>query len=365
MTDCDKSGRQPEPWPEPVEGAALLDKIATEIQRYVVLTKEQADTVALWVVASHAFDLFWVFPRLFVSAPEKGCGKSTLLDVLSRLVPRPLPASNITVAALFRVIERDRPTLLLDEADSYARHSEDLRGVLNAGHRRDGAVLRCVGDAHEPRSFSAWAPVALAAIGNLPGTIEDRSIKINLRRRRPDEFVDALRLDRADALETLMRMAVRWVLDHAAELSKADPVMPAGIVNRAADNWRPLLAIADAARGGWPERGRQAATNPALDRASDTEAPGIMLLADLREMFNGEPRGVLFTAEIVNALHGREDRPWAEYHRGRPITAHQVAALLRPLGVPTNQTVRRGAVTAKGYRVTDLADAWARYLTPP
>src|SRR5439155_9748838 len=138
-----------------------------------------------------------------IGSPEKGCGKSTLLDVLSRLVPKPRGASGITAAALFRVIDAYCPTLLLDEADSYARDNEDLRGVLDAGHRRDGAVIRTVGEDHEPRQFSAWAPVALAAIGHLPGTIEDRSIKIGLRRRRPDEPIEPLRLDRTDALEKL------------------------------------------------------------------------------------------------------------------------------------------------------------------
>ena len=242
---------EPEPWPDPVDGAILLDELAAAIRRYVVLGAAEADAVALWVVAVHAFDAWPVFPRLFVNSPEKGCGKSTLLDVLSRLVPKPIGASGITAAALFRVIEAARPTLLLDEADSYARDNEDLRGVLDAGHRRDGAVIRTVGDDHEPRRFSASAPVALAAIGHLPGTIEDRSIRIGLRRRRPDEPAEPLTLDRIGKLEELARKAARWTADHAAELAAADPAMPEGVVNRAADNWRPLLSVADLAGGAW------------------------------------------------------------------------------------------------------------------
>ncbi|HZT88194.1 MAG TPA: hypothetical protein VFA12_09500 [Stellaceae bacterium] len=198
---------EPQPWPQPVDGVALIADLAAAIRRHVVLGIAEAGAIALWVVAVHAFDAWPVFPRLFVNSPEKGCGKSTLLDVLSRLVPKPLGASSITPAALFRVIEAARPTLLLDEADSYARDNEDLRGVLDAGRRRDGAVIRTVGDNHEPRQFSAWAPVALAAIGRLPGTIEDRSIRIGLRRRRPDETVEPLRLDRAGRLEELPRKA--------------------------------------------------------------------------------------------------------------------------------------------------------------
>lgn len=226
---------EPEPWPDPVDGAALVDALTTPIRRHVVLGEAEAGEVALWVAAVHAFNAWSIFPRLFINSPEKVCGKSTLLDVLSRLVPKPLGASSITAAALFRVIEATRPTLLLDEADTYARNNEDLRGVLDAGHRRDGAVIRTVGDNHELRQFSAWAPVALAAIGHLPGTIEDRSIRIGLRRRRADEAVEPLRLDRTAGLEELACKAARWAADHSAELAAADPAMPGGIVNRAAE----------------------------------------------------------------------------------------------------------------------------------
>ena len=159
-------------------------------------------------------------------------------------------------------------------------------------------------------------------------------------------------------------MATRWAADQATALAAADPDMPGGIVNRAADNWRPLLAIADLAGGDWPELARRAAATLTDDGTADADASGITLLADMRELFAAEPRGVLFTAEIVPALHTREDRQWAECQRGRPITSHQVAALLRPLGIATNQTVRRGAVTGKGYRAKWFADTW-RYLPPP
>jgi putative DNA primase/helicase len=169
--------RDPEPWPNPVDGAALLDNIVAELRRYVVFGAAAVDAVALWAVASHSFNQFVIFPRLFITAPEKGCGKTTLLDALSRLLLRGLSADNITAAALFRTIEAARPTLLLDEADSYLRDNEDLCGVIDSGHRRDGGVIRTVGENYEPRFFSTFAPVALAAIGGLPGTIEDRSIK--------------------------------------------------------------------------------------------------------------------------------------------------------------------------------------------
>jgi putative DNA primase/helicase len=352
---------EPEIWPDPVDGTALLDELTRAVRRYVVADRHEVDAVVLWSVAAHAYDAFAVFPRLFVTAPEKGCGKSTMLEVVSLIVPRALPASNITAAALFRTIEAAKPTLLLDEADTFAKDNEELRGVLDAGHRRDGAVIRLVGDSHEPRQFSVWAPVALAAIGRLPGTIEDRSIIVRLRRRRPDEEIASLRGGRALELETLARKVARWAADHPEEIASADPEMPAGIYNRAADNWHPLLVFADLAGGEWPERARQAAVE--LSRGGgDSESARVQLLADLRALFEAASSGVLFTKEILADLVKRDDRPWSEWKNGKPITGRQIAALLKPLGITTNQTVRRGIDHDKGYRRKDMEDAFERYL---
>jgi putative DNA primase/helicase len=351
------------PWSEPVDGAQLLDDISVEIRRYVVLSTAAAHAVALWVAVVHAFERFFIFPRLFITAPEKGCGKTTLLDVIARLVPRPLMASNISAAALFRVIEATRPTLLLDEADSYMRHNEDLRGVVDAGHQRNGAVIRTVGDEHEPRRFSVWAPLIIAAIRNLPGTIEDRSIQIQMRRRRADEEVASFRPDRTSKLDQLARQIARWAKDNGDALAKTDPAMPATIFNRAADNWRPLLAMAELAGDDWPDRARQAVIELSA-AADDAVSSGVLLLGDIRGLFHRDPPcHVLFTHEILDALQQDEDRPWPEWKNGQPITSRQLAALLKPYGIRP-QTIRRGARTDKGYRLDWFEDAFARYLEP-
>jgi putative DNA primase/helicase len=351
---------EPEPWPEPVDGAELLDAIVAGIRRYVVLDSAGTDAVALWILAVHEFDQFFIFPRLFIWAPEKGCGKTTLLIVIGFQVPRKLSADNITAAALFRTIEVGRPTLLLDEADTYMRNSEDMRGVVDSGHRRDGGVIRTVGDAHEPRRFSTWAAMVLAAIGHLPGTVEDRSIKIPMRRRRPDEPVASLRLDRPSEFEKLARMAARWARDHANELHAADPAMPGKIYNRVADNWHPLFAVADIAGGDWPERARNAALRLSLDD-EDSISKGVLLLGDLRGQFDSEPSGVLFTQDILTALRTDETRPWSEWKNDKPITDRQLAALLKPYKIKP-KTVRGGDQTDKGYRHEWFEDSFASYL---
>jgi hypothetical protein len=277
-----------DPWHDPVDGAELLDDITTTILRYLALPETTAQTVAVWVVHTHCYDAFTISPRLAITSPEKGCGKTTLLDVLSCMVARPLPACNAKVAAIFRVVEMTKPTLLMDEADTYFHDNDELRGILNAGHRKGGYVLRCEGDDLEPRMFSTWAPAAIAAIGKLPDTLNDRAVPCRMHRRKPSEKVKSFRIDRTDDLAVLARKAARWAADIEEFLRKADPDVGA-LSNRVADNWRPLLAIADAAGREWPARIQAASVKAA---SKDDPSTKVQLLKDIEAFFNdrGNPQ---------------------------------------------------------------------------
>nr|MBA2252818.1 hypothetical protein [Nitrospirales bacterium] len=179
---------------EPVDGPELLDEIVRFLSEYIILPPHGADAIALWAVYAHCFDQFDIAPRLALQSPEKRCGKTTVYELLIDLVPRALCTSNVTPAAIFRVIETAHPTLLIDEMDSFAESREELRGILNSGHTRGGAVvIRTVGEEHEPRAFSTWSPMALACIGRLPDTVEDRSIIIRMQRKAPTDKVTTLR----------------------------------------------------------------------------------------------------------------------------------------------------------------------------
>ena len=276
----------PEPWPEPVDGAALLRDLAAVLNRYVALPLHADVAAALWSVHAHALDAADTSPILALISPEKRCGKTRTLSVLGRLVPRPLPTSNITPASLFRSVDLYSPTLLIDEAETFLGEREELRGILNSGHYRDCAfVLRTTGDGHEVCRFSTWAPKVIALIGRLPDTLTDRSIVIPMRRRAPDEQVERLRLDRTGAFTELCRRARRWAADRLAELRAADPDVPSEMSDRAADNWRPLLVIADLAGGEWPQRARQAALS--LSGVADSQdGEREQLLGDIRAIFN-------------------------------------------------------------------------------
>lgn len=356
----------PEPWPEPVAGAALLSELQTTFERFLVLPAGAAVAFSLWVVFAHAHDAAEVSPLLVLVSPEKRCGKTTALSLLGALVPTGLHTSSITPAALFRGVELFGPTLLIDEADSFLKMREELRGILNSGHTRSGArILRAVGDNHEPRWFSTWAPKAVALIGSLPSTLEDRSILVPMRRKTSGEKVERLRQDRLGSeTQTLRSKAARWALDHLEMLRSIDPETPKELHDRAADNWRPLLAIAELAGGSWPETARRAARVLSAGATAEDSSMGVTLLGDLREIFEQAGTDRLFTSDILRELQHREERPWCEWGRSeKPITARGVAKLLKPFGVQPRQ-IRIEEATAKGYRREDLEDAFSRYLPP-
>jgi putative DNA primase/helicase len=294
------------------------------------------------------------------------CGKSTALALLGAVVPRPLPSANISPAAIFRAVEKYKPTLLLDEAETYMRDgNEALRGILNSGHTRAQAfVMRVEGDSLEPRLFSTWGPKAFSLIGRLPPTLEDRSITVPMKRKARAERVERLRLDRLPAeAEPLRQRAARWAADNIGTLKNADPDIPAELVrDRARDNWRSLLAVADGLGGTWPAKARRAALALAGGRPTEDTAR-ITLLDDIRGIFREQAVDRLPSGDLVKSLVELEDHPWPEWRDGHPLTATQLARLLKPFGIaPVKWRGEGGQRTWRGYQAADFQDSFDRYL---
>ena len=350
----------PDSWPDPVTGEEVLVELVRTLTRYLALSEGVATTIALWILFAHAHDAFPISPILAVTSPEKRCGKTTLLELVSSLVPCPLPSSSITAASLFRAVDQFRPTLLIDEADTFLGDRDELRGLLNSGHRRTLAVvIRTVGDQHEARAFSTWAPKVIALIGRLPDTLADRSIEVRMRRRTKDEHVERLRLDRLDELEPLRRRIWTWAQDNQEELQMMDPSLPDRLHDRAMDNWRPLVSIAEVVGGVWPKRARKAALLLSGQDPDEEESVSTLLLGDIRKLFGSSDR--LASTQITVGLARREDRPWPEFRKGSPITVRQVARLLKRFDVkPTH--MRIDGKTQRGYELADFKDAFSRYL---
>ena len=309
-------------------------------------------------------------PFLGITSATKRCGKSLLLELLAELVYRPMPVGGrVTSAALFRMIARDAPTMLLDEVDSYLRDDDELRGVVNGSQRRSGAFLvRCVGEDHEPRQFGTWCPKALAGIGDLPDTVRDRAIVVRMERRPPAVHLEHWRdRDRA-AVDTMRGQIARWAADRvdAAIARRSRVSFPSVLNDRARDAWEALLAIADESGGGWAgERGRAAlAAATIAGRAAKDEGGAVeMLLADLREIFeaDGWPDAIA-SATILERLVAMESRPWCEWRRGKPLSARGLANLLQRLEVvPRNHRFPSGT-QSKAYLQDELKPHWIAYF---
>ena len=355
----------------------ILDQIVALVRRFVVLTLDQAHTVALWVVHTHAIDAAEMTPYLAIGSATWRAGKTRLLEVLAQLVHTVWFTDRVSAAVLVRKIDKESPTLLLDEVDAALKvesdYSEALRGLLNSGYRRGGTASMCVGQgsAIGYKDFTTFCPKAIAGIGALPDTVRDRSIPIVLRRRLMTEPV--ARWHERDVLAEVGPLKVRvaqWAAGSIAALREARPDLPPELGDRAQDVWEPLLAIAEAAGPVWAAQARTAAR--ALSGTADARDILTELLQDIADLlYPPDPSddtvaplavdGIVGAKVLLDALIGLEGRPWAEWRRGQPMTTRGLARLLGPLEiVPARHTTLAGR--QRGYRCDVFEEAFSRYI---
>ncbi|WP_371612621.1 DUF3631 domain-containing protein [Streptomyces clavifer] len=363
---------------EPIDGAALLTEVEQFHRRFNVFPREAAYVaVALWDAHAHLLDAFDSTPRLAFLSPEPGSGKSRGLEIVETLTPNPMVAVNASAAALFRAVSSSegRPTILFDEIDTVfgpkAGDNEELRGFLNAGHRRSGVTYRCIGDGgnQSVQAFPSYTAVAVAGLGSLPDTILTRSVIIRMRRRARNEKVEAFRQRIHEKEGNALRDRLAGWADQVREqVTGAWPDMPEGVTDRPADVWEPLLAVADAAGGDWPARARTACVElVAAAQVDDKGSLGIRLLTDMRDhVLVGVDR--LPTIAVIDRLNALDDAPWADMG-GRPLDSRRLSKMLREYMTGDNEpivtrNIRTAGGILKGYFAADLADAWSRYCPP-
>lgn len=353
----------------PQETGAMLDQVRDFFTDFVVLPASQyADVVTLWTVQAHAIGSFDTSPRLIFKSPDKECGKTRALEVLEVLTPAPLVSINATIAAIFRLLADEQATLLFDEVDAIfnpraAKENEDLRALLNAGYRRGATVARVVGEGKKMRveRFPVFAATALAAIGDLPDTIESRAIVIPMRRRAPDESVSSFRRRYVNGqAEELRGWLAQWGGEFADHLAEAEPEMPEGVTDRAADIWEPLLAIADLAGDEWAHRAREAAVYVVKGRVAEDQSVGVRLLVDVKAVMDGHDR--IASKVLCDKLNELEESPWGGWSDGKGISQRDLAKRLKTYGVESKNVRLPDGSTPKGYVRADFVDPWSRYL---
>lgn len=388
--------------------AELLDEIEAVIKKHVVLSEDAAAALAVWVLHTYTFELRDAVAYVAIESPEKRCGKTTLISVLAAMAHKPLIASNITVGALFRAIDACRPTLFIDEADTFLAGNGAMRGILNSGNTwRTAYVLRLArakstnsqniehrtlntehrsaelgnGEGgnieHEPRhpmsgrvgagtapernetgltKYSCWCPKVIALIGEVPDTIADRSIVVKMARKLTSETCAPLtELDTAE----IRSKCARFALDAREALARCDAIRGEGLNDRAADTFDPLYAIARLAGNDWERKLHGAALS--LTSAARTENTGVELLLDIASIFMQCGREKVFSWELVATLREGRSGMKSLALRDSAIEEHGIAKILRSYGIRP-KTFRIGKVVNRGYEAGSLREALTRYV---
>ena len=352
--------------------AELLGSCCSWVRRFVVLTVEQVNVLAVWILHTWAIDAAEFTPYLHVTAPEKGCGKTRLLEALEPVVHKPCKTGGMSAAALLRTVDSEHPTILLDEVDAAfggdKEFSEALRGILNEGFLRGGNYRKCVGKGHELKAFQVFGPKALAGIGKIPDTVSSRSIVIEMRRKTAAEKTERCRSrELREAAKPLVGALQQWAHSGVIPILEATrPNLPDELTDRQQDISEPLLAIADLAAGEWPSIMRRSLAALFHSAASEDASIGVTLLRDIRAIFegrSGKDADRIYSTDLACALCDTEGSPWAEWDRGKGITANTLAKRLKSFYV-SPQTIRMGANTGKGYMRDAFTEHWERYLPP-
>lgn len=357
-------------------GQALSD-VESFVRRFVVMTDDQALAVALWVLHTHAFEASDYTPYLFVTSAERESGKSRLKEVVEVLIPSPIPTSNVSPAAVFRIAGDDpRPTFLIDEVDEiFAPKSErsELRGLLNSGFHRGDFAIRMVGEGsrQEPRRFAVYCPKLLvgknsAALGD---TLESRCVRIELKRKTREEYAERFR--RRDVQEQALGLSQALALladHHSSGLAEARPSLPDALSDRQQDVWEPLLAIADIAGGAWPRRARKAAIALSATRSEDVSL-GVQLLWLIHAAFDEPGREErITTADLIASVSNADESPFADWWNDKDFkpeknAAQQLGKRLKRYGIKARELKFDGR-NLRGFERDWFEDAWARFPAP-
>jgi hypothetical protein len=347
------------------------------------MSNEQRDACVLWALHTHAVDAFDLVPYLGLTSPEPRSGKTRLLSLVAQTSRSPFLIASLTPAVVYRVIDKYRPTLFVDEIDALlgarresSESQEALRGILNAGYERGLPAVRCDGPDNAIRTFDVFGPKAFAGIGleTLPQTARDRTILLPLHRKSRDEEVERFggkrrRREIESERREIAATYLKWAQENLGAIERTEPALPRELDDRAQDIWEPLLAIAEVLGSEWPERARKAAV--ALSRGElrrENTSHRVRLLAALKRVWN-PAMPELGTAEICSLLANDEEAPqparseWFNKYEAKPPRAATMylASTLREFGV---YSVQLGTEDRrhKGYVRKHLEPVWDMYL---
>lgn len=368
-----------------------LDALKELLNDYLKFPNEHcAPTVALWIAHTWRSTDFYTSPRLVFSSAVPGSAKTRGLELCALTCFNARLTISSSTAALFRRIgaahhgKQLPPTILFDETDSIFNNrpsetTEQLRGLMNAGYKRGATVDRCEGDSTNMKvvEWPVFAPLALAGLaGHLPDTIATRAIIIEMKKKKPTEKVRAFRSRNAEEeAQPIVDALANWALDGETSLADARPLMPEGVVDRAAEVWEPLLAVADQASPEWGKTARAACTAFVFAPSKKTPPVTIELLRDIRTVMGHDDDSTytkvdrIPTDELISRLKALDEAPWATFGGESGLTPRRLSRLLSDYDISPDQ-FKLGQKKVRGYFVgstskqVGFSDAWERYLPP-
>ncbi|MBC8726598.1 DUF3631 domain-containing protein [Paraburkholderia sp. 31.1] len=356
----------PTRWPGRVNTILMIQHAVMLIRRYLIVDVYAAITIVLWALATYFAGEIRVAPLLSFLSPTRRCGKTTALGLLKSLVCRPYSASNVTPATLYR-LPALKPTVLIDEIDTFLR-SRELVGILNGGHTRDAASIARV-EKGKTVSFDTFFMKALFGIGLLPETLADRSIVVPLERKAENEEVEKHIVCENDVFAPV-RACFASLAHRYADAVRHASRNPIKLGNdRAGDNWEPLLAVASLFGDDWVDYARRAAKLLSAHTGNQSDAGLEELIVDIKVAFDSCGAAKLTTEHLIEFLCDDPEKPWATFSRGRPITPHDLAKMLKPLRIESVNLredrvpgQRDASPTRKGYHRAAFARAFRQYV---
>lgn len=366
-------------WGGDVALADALDAAVATSKRFLQAADYVHHIIALWSMMTHIVQsedvALTVAPQLSFLSNAPNSGKSVALEITSTLAARGHLRSSYSAATLFRKINQDMVTPCLSELHNVLRGGENtthMLEILNACHRRSEAFVdRCETDPHTGarpvKSYVCWAAIAWTAIGSLHHELQSRAITLLMMAALPDEFakIDSLHAPKhCTELIDVRRQFAKFALTIRAPLTAT--TMPAHLFNRDAVNWRPIFALAEMAKGAWPQRALDALD--AIGKVERKPPLQIHLLTCIRDAYAGAEQ--MATADLIEALCADEEDGWQEANHGKRINEYWLRENLRGLIDPVKS--QRWHVIAgdenspkvRGYRLHQFKDAWLRLSIP-
>ena len=353
----------------PVDGAQVAEAIARFFRRYFVLDEAYFTILAIWTLYTHVFEAFDYTPYLSITSPTKRCAKSNLCSALGVLVARPWKTQSVSAAALARKIEKERCTMILDEADQAfkgpAEYTSALQGALNSGFEQGGTYSRCVGEgtSMESKDFSTFCPKVIAGIKRLPDTVTDRSIPLRIQRKGKEQVERFRSRKYKPEGAVIKKQAEIWAEGVRADIGFHQPQVIEELNDRAWDVCEPLMAIAETIGQGWDVKLRTALLKAFGSGSAEDDDIGVKLLRDIRDVI-ADDEDKIFSTDLLSRLKAIETSPWADWNSGKGLSTNSLGQKLKDFEIRPRK-VRIGDRSLQGYLRESFKDAWNLYVVSP